>query len=127
MDAKAEFQRLFDAYVERYMAGDAAACSAFYARNAEIHSPFGPPASGRDTLVALHREWFTEGEINKTITILDAHAEGAIGYALARYAADIPQEDGNMLHDSGTSLNTFQRQDNGAWLIHYTSLNATPD
>ena len=127
MDARAEFQNLFDRYVERYLAGDAAGCAAFYAPDGQIHSPFGPLVVGADALAKIHEEWFQEGEINKTIQVLDARAEGDIGYCLARYSADLPQGDGSYQPDGGTSVNTFERLENGRWVIRHTSLNANQD
>ena len=123
MGAREIFQAVFDAYVERYLAADAAGAASFYAQDAAIFSPFGPPVHGRDTLTKLHLEWFEEGEINKKIEVIDATAESSIGFCTAQYSADIPQEDGSVLLDSGTSLNTFEKQTDGTWKIKHTSLN----
>ena len=127
MDACAEFQNLFDRYVELYLAGDVAGCVAFYAPDGQIHSPFGPPVVGAEALEKIHKEWFLEGEVNKTIQVLEARAEADIGYCLARYSADVPQDDGSYQPDGGTSVNTFERLEDGRWVIRLTSLNAKHD
>ena len=42
-----EFKTLYDTYVACYRAQDAAGCAAVFAAEAELFSPFGPPAIGR--------------------------------------------------------------------------------
>ncbi|MEM7068997.1 MAG: SgcJ/EcaC family oxidoreductase [Pseudomonadota bacterium] len=123
MDAKSEFQSLFDAYVERYLAGDAEGAAEFYTSDATIFSPFGPPVTGNSALIENHREWFEEKETNKKVEVLEARAEGDTGFCSAQYSANIPQEDGSLVRDVGTSVNTFERQQDGAWKIKHTSLN----
>lgn len=122
-DRHTEFQKLFDAYVETYLAGDAPGCAAFYAKDGKIYSPFGPPIEGRKAIEEAHCEWFLEGETNKVITVKDARAEGLVGYCAAHYAADVPQNDGTFAKEAGTSVNTFERQADGHWKIRHTSLN----
>ncbi len=126
-DAQAIFQTLFDAYVDRYLAGDALACAEFYAEDGQIHSPFGPPVVGRAAIAQEHLVWFQENEVNKTVTILEARAAGDIGFALAEYGADVPQEDGSLAREEGTSLNSFERGPDGTWRIRHTSLNAAAE
>ena len=47
MNFKDECQKLFDHYVAYYRAGDAVGCASVYSLNAELYSPYGPPAIGR--------------------------------------------------------------------------------
>ena len=124
MSINDEIQRIWDAYVDDYMAHDAAACAAYYQPEGEIHSPFGPPVVGARAIRATHQDWFAEGETNKTITVLDARAEGTLAYCLSAYSADVPQTRGPAVTESGTSLNVLERQPGGGWKIRYTSLNA---
>ena len=123
MKAVAEFQALLDIYVERYLAHDAAGCASCYVSDGVILSPFGPPAKGFEAIAAVHADWFREPGSNKVITVEDARIEGDVGYCLARFSADVPQDDGSFRREAGTSLNTFLRTTDGSWRIWHTSLN----
>lgn len=122
-----EFQALVDSYLARYAAHDAAGCAALYAENAEVYSPFGPPAVGRAAIEASHRDWFEDGERNKVMTVTRAAARDDMGYCLVRFEADIPGENGATERFRGASLNVLERGADGAWNIKLTSLNALVD
>ncbi|PUB10276.1 hypothetical protein DFP92_12038 [Yoonia sediminilitoris] len=44
MSFREECQQLLDQYVSYYRKGDAAGCASVYSLEAEMYSPFGPPA-----------------------------------------------------------------------------------
>lgn len=115
MTAHSEFQSLCDRYAACYIAKDAAGCAAVFALDAELFSPFAPPAMGRDAIKALHAEWVAEEDEDKVISVVSAGMSGDIGWCLARYSAGA---------ESGTSLNVLQRQSDGGWRITHCSLNA---
>ena len=118
MNIKFEYQTLFETYLASYRAGDASGCAAIYTPNAELHSPYGPPAIGRAAIEACHHDWVSGGGgggENKTIKVLHADRSGDIGWCLAHYS------DG--LEENGTSLNVLERQADGNWLIRQCSLN----
>ena len=118
MSIKGELQILWDAYAKAYTLGDAAACGAMFTADAELHSPYAPPAIGRDAIVALHAVW-TQGHgegAEKKITVLQAGRSGDLAWCLASYSEGL--ETGN-----GTSVDVFERQGDGSWLIRMCSLN----
>ena len=110
-----ECQRLLDRYVSSYCEGDAEGCAAIYARNAEMYSPFGPPAVGRQAIEDTHAEWVAEGAENKRIEVVIAESSGDLGWCLAKFSEGTTGE--------GISLNILARQSDGRWLITRSSLN----
>ena len=127
MTARALFQPVLDRYLAAYLAHDSAACAAEYTRDGQIFSPYGPPATGTASLRAAHESWFEEGEFNKSMTILEARAEGDVGFCSLLYAADITMPDGTISRVFGSGINTFVRLPDGTWKIRHTSLNELED
>lgn len=122
MDAVHAFQALIDSYRARYEAHDAQGCAALYAEDGEVHSAFGPPAVGRPAIESVHRDWFEDGETNKTMMVTRAGARDDMGYCLVQFEADIPAESGGSERFRGTSLNVLERRADGGWNIKLTSL-----
>lgn len=115
---KTECQQLFDRYVSCYREGNAAGCASIYASDAELYSPFGPPAIGRDAIEATHSVWVAEGGDDKQIKVESAGCSGNLGWCLASFS------EGDA--ENGTSLNVLHRQSDGNWLITRCSLNEGP-
>ena len=123
MDPLSTFQAVIDRYLAAYEAEDAEGCAAFQAEDGEIVSPFGPPAQGRPEIAALHRDGFAEGVTDKVMTVIRAGIDGALGYYLVRYAAEVPGVAGIPEQSRGLTLNVMQRRSDGHWTIKPTSLN----
>ena len=117
-----EMEQLVAALLRAYQAKDAAACAALYSEDGAVYSPYAPPAMGRAAIQKLHQDWLDEGDTNKRLEILEAGGDSDIAYVLLAYAGDTPQEDGGVITESGTSLNLCQRQPDGSWRIHISSL-----
>ncbi|MFT5000666.1 MAG: ketosteroid isomerase-like protein [Planctomycetota bacterium] len=115
MNFQEECQQLLDQYVSYYREGDAAGCASMYVRDAELYSPFGPTAIGRQAIEATHKEWVEDGTENKQITVLGAGHSDDLGWCIARF------NEGTTV--SGSSLNILARQPDGSWAITHCSLN----
>lgn len=115
MPEEEDFQSLFNTYVARYRAADASGCAALFTSDAELFSPYGPPAVGRPAIEAIHLEWFDDAAGTKNIKVVSAGSSGDLGWCLAHFS------EGN--EGQGTSLNVLQRQASGNWLILRCSLN----
>ncbi|SIT13532.1 Ketosteroid isomerase homolog [Roseivivax lentus] len=115
MTFREECQKPLDRYVSSYREGDAKGCAAIYAQHAEMYSPFGPPAVGRQAIEDTHAEWVAEGAENKTIEVVIAERSGDLGWCLAKFGEGTTGE--------GISLNILARQSDGGWLITRSSLN----
>ncbi|MEO1112531.1 MAG: nuclear transport factor 2 family protein [Pseudomonadota bacterium] len=119
MPDEQDFQSLFNTYAKRYRTLDAPGCAALFSPDAELFSPYGPPAVGRAAIEAAHLDWFDEAAGTKTIKVVSAGSAGDLGWCLAYFSEG---SDGQ-----GTSLNVLQRQAGGNWLILRCSLNEVPE
>ncbi|GJL82621.1 MAG: hypothetical protein DHS20C01_22550 [marine bacterium B5-7] len=117
-------KRVFDLWVEKYIAGDIESCVQLYTEDGTIYSPYGLPAIGRDALRETHRTWLASGETNKKLKVLESRGEKDLGYCVAAYSGEYRDENGSTFIESGTSLNIFARQPDGSWKIHISSLNS---
>ena len=115
MDFQQQCQELFDVYVSFYRAGDAKGCASLFAMDAEMYSPFGPPAIGREAIEATHAEWLTEDADDKEIIVLSAGHDGNLGWCLARFSEGT--------EGVGFNLSVLAMQPDGRWAITRCSLN----
>ena len=115
MTFQEECQQLLDRYVSCYRKGDAAGCASSYDLDAELYSPFGPPAIGRLAIEVVHKEWVEEGGEDKEIIVLSAGQSDDLGWCIARFS------EGST--GSGSSMNILARQTDGSWAITHCSLN----
>ena len=125
MPLKEELQSLMDAYGAAYQARDAQSCARAFEKRATILTPWDPPTTGREQIVALHRAWFQEPDENKTFEVRDAGSDGNLAYCAVAYSADLRQADGTTAKERGTTLGVLARNEDGQWRIRYSSL--TPD
>ena len=115
MTFQQECQQLLNRYVSFYRAGDAAGCASVYSADAELYSPFGPAAVGRDAIRATHEDWVQDGADNKALTVLSAGHSGDMGWCVARFSEGTT--------GTGVSVNILARQPDGRWVITHCSLN----
>jgi ketosteroid isomerase-like protein len=111
-------QNLLDEYVASYRAMDAVGCASVFSTDAELYSPYGPPAIGRAAIEAIHREWVAEGADEKEIKVVDAGVSEDVGWCVAHFSEGAT--------GSGRSLNVLERQLDGNWLISRCSINDAP-
>ena len=115
MNFQEECQQLLDHYVFCYRKGDAAGCASIYVLEAELYSPFGAPAIGRQAIEAMHKEWVEEIAEDKEIIVLSAGGNDELGWCVARFSEGTT--------GSGFSMNILARQPDGHWAITHCSLN----
>ena len=116
MDIKKELQLLFDRYVAAYRTGDGEGCAAFFAADAELHSPYGPVARGRQSIAKTHLQWTSEGAEKKQLEVINAGVSGDLAWCFAEFTE-------GEVTGAGVSLNVLERQPDGSWLIRMCSLN----
>jgi ketosteroid isomerase-like protein len=109
MSFEGDVRELLNQMAVAYRAGDAAGVSALFAEDAQLHSPFAPPAIGRAAIERLHETWTQDGG-GKQFKLLDCGAEAALGWCLCRFS------EGDHTGD-GTSLIILQRNSGGAWQV----------
>ena len=112
-----ELQAFFDNYTAAYQAADASASTNMFLAKGELHSPYAPPAVGRQAVQELHREWVAELSGRKSMIVVTAESSGDLAWCLATFSEG--QVTGN-----GTSLCVFERR-SGQWLFRICSLNSS--
>ena len=117
-----EIQAFIDQYVDSYNRRDLAGLEKMYAENASLFSPYGPAAIGNAAILETHSEWFDEDEQNKRMTLVEAQVSEGLGYCVVRYAGDYPDGSGNLVTESGVSVNVLKRSSRGNWQFQVTSL-----
>lgn len=115
-----QIQALLQGYLEAYRNKDAAACAACYAPDAVLYSSYAAPARGRLAIEGLHRDWLSDGGEDKTLDILQSGSDQNSAWCVARFA------DGDRSSE-GFSLNVFERDATGIWLIKASSLSEYPE
>lgn len=110
-----EMRALLQKYLEAYRKKDPGGCAACFASNAVLYSPYAAPVEGRDAIYNVHRDWVSEGGADKTLDIIRAGSDRASSWCVARFSEGDPPVE-------GFSLNVFERDENGAWVIAVSSL-----
>ncbi|WP_295313208.1 nuclear transport factor 2 family protein [Roseobacter sp.] len=119
MTFQTELRHILDRMEHAYNSGDAAACAALFTENAQLHSPFGPSASGRREIETLHRDWVDDAG-NKAFTVTGSGCDGALAWCLLRFSEGDAQSE-------GTSLIVLEHHHDEGWLIRSCCLHGDPD
>ena len=112
-------QTMLDRMADHYVARDAAGCAAMFHEDAQLHSPYAPPAAGRSDIEALHVDWTAEAT-GKRFDIVDFGSTATMAWCLARFS------EGEVTGD-GTSLIVLEADASGAWLIRACCLHGDPE
>jgi len=110
-----EMRALLQTYLEAYRKKDAAGCAVCFAPNAVLYSSYSAPVEGGNAIENVHRDWLSEGGGDKTLDIVRAGSDIESSWCVARFSEGDPPEE-------GFSLNVFERDKNGTWLIAVSSL-----
>lgn len=114
MDFGNEAQALAQAYLAAYARQDAEGCAAAFSEDALMDSSFGPPSVGRPAIAAAHLEWFGEVERDKRLDVVEAEAQGALGWARLRWSAQVDDpRTGSSVRMAGTTLAVLRRGPEG--------------
>lgn len=117
------FQPVFERYFAACADHDSDACAAEYTSDRQIFSPCRAPATGTAATNSLHESWFELRDSKRDVSIMNAHADGTVGFCTVLFTVDIDFPDGGAGTVLGSSLNTLLKQPDGRWKIHHTSYN----
>ena len=118
--AKAEVQRVADAYHRAVARKDANAVADLYARDAWFMASTSPAIHGRDAIGAHFVEIFGKGLCAFTLTSQELHTGGSLVVSKGRYTDSVCAADGSVAGGSqGSYVLTFLRQKNGSLKILY--------
>lgn len=112
-DLRAQIEKMAHAWQKAYNAGDAAALTELYTKDAKLMAPGGEPASGTSAIQALFAEDMKHGAKN-TLTTEDVTGSGDYALETGKWVAT--SADGKHL-DHG-QYSTFYRKAGGGWKIY---------
>jgi uncharacterized protein (TIGR02246 family) len=104
-----------DAFLEAYERGDAAACAAFYTKDATVLPGDRPVAIGRAEIEALFAGIFEHGAKKLSLIPGEVSCDGDLAYEIGTAILEIPQSDGSLLFDERRYLTVLKRQSDGSW------------
>ena len=125
-----EIQAFIDRYVDVYNRRDLAGVKEMYAEGASLFSPYGTAAIGKPAIIDTYSKWFGADEQDKRMVLIEALDSDKLAYCVVRYAGDYPDGGGNIVTESGVSVNVLKRSSQGNWQFLVTSLTSdtpTPD
>ena len=112
-DLRGQIEKLSQAWEKAYNAGDAAAVTALYAKDAKLMAPGAEPVSGTKAIQAAFVEDIAQGAKNK-LTVEDVAGSGDYVLETGKWVATTA--DGKHL-DHGP-YTTFYKKVDGGWKIY---------
>ena len=119
-DLRAEAEQMDRAWEKAYNAGDAAAVTALYTKDAKVMAPGAEAASGTKAIQALFEAAVAQGAKN-TLTQEDVVGFGEYALETGKYVAT--SADGKHL-DHGSFMTLLKKVD-GGWKIHRDTWNSS--
>jgi len=119
-DLRAQVEKMDQAWKKAYNAGDAAAVTALYTKDAKVMAPGAEPASGTKAIQALFEGAVAQG-VKNTLTQEDVVGFGDYALETGKYVAT--SADGKHL-DHGSFMTLLKKVD-GGWKIHRDTWNSS--
>jgi uncharacterized protein (TIGR02246 family) len=119
-DLRAEAQKMDQAWEKAYNAGDAAALTALYTKDAKVMPPGAEAASGTKAIQALFEADVAQ-KVKNTLTQEDVVGFGDYALETGKYVAT--SADGKHL-DHGSFMTLLKKVD-GGWKIHRDTWNSS--
>jgi len=119
-DVRAEAEKMDQAWQKAYNAGDAAALTALYTKDAKVMAPGAEPASGTKAIQALFEADVAQ-KVKNTLTQEDVVGFGDYALETGKYVAT--SADGKHL-DHGSFMTLLKKVD-GGWKIHRDTWNSS--
>ena len=119
-DLRAEIGKLDQAWQKAYNAGDAAAVTALYTKDAKVMAPGAEPASGSAAILALFKADLANGAKN-TLTLVDVVGFGDFALETGGWVAN--SAEGKHL-DHGPFMTLYKKVD-GGWKIYRDTWNSS--
>jgi len=119
-DLRAQVEKMDQAWEKAYNAGDAAAVTALYTKDAKVMAPGAEPASGTKAIQALFEGAVAQG-VKNTLTQEDVVGFGDYALETGKYVAT--SADGKHV-DHGSFMTLLKKVD-GGWKIHRDTWNSS--
>ena len=119
-DVRAEAEKMDQAWQKAYNAGDAAAVTALYTKDAKVMAPGAEAASGTKAIQALFEADLAQ-KVKNTLTLEDVVGFGDYALETGKYVAT--SADGKHV-DHGSFMTLLKKAD-GGWKIHRDTWNSS--
>ena len=119
-DVRAEAEKMDQAWQKAYNAGDAAALTALYTKDAKVMAPGAEAASGTKAIQALFEADLAQ-KVKNTLTLEDVVGFGEYALETGKYVAT--SADGKHV-DHGSFMTLLKKVD-GGWKIHRDTWNSS--
>ena len=119
-DLRAEAEKMDQAWQKAYNAGDAAALTALYTKDAKVMAPGAEAASGTKAIQALFEADLAQ-KVKNTLTLEDVVGFGDYALETGKYVAT--SADGKHV-DHGSFMTLLKKVD-GGWKIHRDTWNSS--
>ena len=119
-DLRAEAEKMDQAWQKAYNAGDAAALTALYTKDAKVMAPGAEAASGTKAIQALFEADVAQ-KVKNTLTLEDVVGFGDYALETGKYVAT--SADGKHV-DHGSFMTLLKKVD-GGWKIHRNTWNSS--
>ena len=119
-DVRAEAEKMDQAWQKAYNAGDAAALTALYTKDAKVMAPGAEAASGTKAIQALFEADLAQ-KVKNTLTLEDVVGFGDYALETGKYVAT--SADGKHV-DHGSFMTLLKKVD-GGWKIHRDTWNSS--
>jgi uncharacterized protein (TIGR02246 family) len=119
-DVRAEAEKMDQAWEKAYNAGDAAALTALYTKDAKVMAPGAEAASGTKAIQAVFEADLAQ-KVKNTLTLEDVVGFGDYALETGKYVAT--SADGKHV-DHGSFMTLLKKVD-GGWKIHRDTWNSS--
>ena len=117
-DDVAKINALRDNFIAAFNAGDAAKIVDGYTADAVVMPSHHAAVTGKDAILALNREQFSQASLKITLKPLETTVSGNWGYDRGTYSMTItPKAGGAPMNDEGKYLVVIQKQADGSWKV----------
>lgn len=116
MSFREELQPIADQFLAAFSREDAAACADFYTEDAHFLECGKEPVRGRAAIKALFADAMASGLVLSSLTILEAHSDNDLGYAINVAESNEGNE---------TAMLVLKRDEDGIWRVCAEAVLAT--
>jgi len=115
---QAQIDKLRDAFISAFNAGDAETIADQYAPDAVVLPQNQQAVTGHDAIVSLNKATFDQYTPKISVTSAETKIFGDVAFDRGTYTIELtPKAGGNPINDEGKYLIIIQRQPDGSWKV----------
>jgi uncharacterized protein (TIGR02246 family) len=121
--SKAEIEAVYQKFMDRVAAGDAAGVAALYTENARLMAPNAPLAEGIPAITAVFQAFVDAGTKSVKLEVDTVHEFGDAAVEEGRYTLEIEPQGAGTVTDQGKYI-VFWRKQDGEWKLDADCFNS---